>query len=215
MSAAVPDIAYNIPLICVINICVTAGTIVFAAILFKILLACKVIKVEFDMNNAKDLVDSTVKCDTKVKWGFFFIAFLIISMVLPNFLPADSFITQLLNRGGTLGKLMFMVTLMCLIPVNGERIIKLEKAIKDGAVNWQVYFIMGTALVISGQLVTEEAGLALTIQDALGGFAGNMSVYMICLIFTLIGLALTNCITNIVAMQLIIPLIAILSLIHI
>ena len=72
MSAAVPDIAYNIPLICVINICVTAGTIVFAAILFKILLACKVIKVEFDMNNAKDLVDSTVKCDTKVKWGFFF-----------------------------------------------------------------------------------------------------------------------------------------------
>lgn len=212
MSAAVPNIAYNIPIICVVNICVTLGTIVVAAILFRVLIAAKVIKVEFDMNNVGSLVDSTVELDGKVKWGFFYIAFLIVSMVLPNFLLADAFLTQLLNRGGTLGKLMFIVTLMCVTSVKGERILSLEKAIKDGAVNWQTYFIMGTALVIAAQLVTDQAGLALTIKSALGGFAGNMSVYMLCLVFTLIGLALTNCITNIVAMQLIIPLLVIFML---
>ena len=108
-----------------------------------------------------------------------------------------------------MGKLMFMVTLMCLIPVNGERIIKLEKSNQRWCCKLAGIFYYGYRIGNFGQLVTEEAGLALTIQDALGGFAGNMSVYMICLIFTLIGLALTNCITNIVAMQLIIPLIAI------
>ena len=81
MSAAVPNIAYNIPIICVVNICVTLGTIVVAAILFRVLIAAKVIKVEFDMNNVGSLVDSTVELDGKVKWGFFYIAFLIVSMV--------------------------------------------------------------------------------------------------------------------------------------
>jgi len=209
MSAAVPGIEYNIPIICVVNIFVTLGTIVVVAILFKILLQTKIIKVEFDMSRAGNLVDSTIGFDTKVKWGFFYIILLVVSMVLPNFLPAGSALAVLLGRIGTLGKFMFVVMLMCLTTVDGKRILDLEKAIKNGAVNWQIYFIMGTALVISGQLVTEEAGLALTIKGALGGLTGNMGIYTLCLAFLIIGLALTNCITNVVAMQLIIPILSI------
>lgn len=57
-------------------------------------------------------------------------------------------------------------------------------------------------------MVTEKASLAITVQNVLGNFVGEMSIYAMCLIFMMIGLVLTNCITNIVAMQLTIPIIA-------
>ena len=77
---------------------------------------------------------------------------------------------------------------------------------REGAVNWQVYFMMGTALVVSGQLVTDQAGLALTIKSVVDGIIGDMSVYVLALLIIVVGLVLTNCVTNIVAMNLIIPL---------
>lgn len=205
MSAAIPGIAYNIPLICVLNFIVTLSFIVCGAVLLKVLMKLQAIKVEFTMNDAGSLFERKAVFDTKVKWGFFYIVFLITIMVFPTFLPADSAIKAFMGRIGMIGMFAVVVTMMCLTTVNGKRLIDFEQAMRGGAVNWQVYFMMGAALVISGQLVTDQAGLALTIKGAVDGIVGDMSVYVIALIFIVVGLVLTNCITNIVAMQLIIP----------
>lgn len=206
MSAAVPGIEYNIPLICGVNFLVTLGFIIIGSILLKILMATNLIKVEFDMSNAGALVAEKAKFDTKVKLGFFYIIVLIVLMMLPTFLPAESVLKAFFGKIGTVGMFVIVVSMMLLTTVNGERLLDFEKAMRDGAVNWQVYFMMGAAIIISGQLVTEQAGLAVTVQKLLNGMIGNMSAYVLALLFIIFGLVLTNCITNAVAMQLIIPL---------
>lgn len=206
MSAAVPGIVYNIPLICVINFVVTFSFIVCGALLLKVLMKTQVIKTEFSMDSAGDWLQRKAVFDTKVKWGFFYIIFLVAIMVFPTFLPAESAIKVFMGRIGMVGMFAVVVTLMCLTTVDGKRLIDFEQAMRGGAVNWQVYFMMGTALVVSGQLVTDQAGLALTIKGAVDGIVGDMSAYVLALVFIVVGLALTNCITNIVAMQLIIPI---------
>ena len=209
MSAAVPGIEYNIPLICLVNIAVTVFSITIISILFKLLLYLGTIKPEFNMNNHETLFEDDAVFDTKIKWGFFYIVLLVSIMMLPSFLPADNVFKTFLAHMGTTGMFVVVALLMCVTNVNGEPLLDIETAIKDGAVNWQVYFMMGTAIVISGQLVSAEAGLSITIQGLLDGFAANMSIYILCLLIMLFGLILTNCITNAVAMQLIIPILAI------
>ena len=209
MSAVVPDAVFNIPAICVVNFCVTLGVLIALAILLKALLITKVIVPEFELKDSGALFDHAATLDTKVKWGFFYIVLLVAMMMIPTFLPAESAVKVFFGRIGMLGMFVTVVTLMCVTSVHGERLLDIEAAIKGGAVSWQVYFMMGAALVISGQLVTEQAGLSITIQNALGGFVGNLSIYALCFIFICVGLVLTNCITNTVAMQLIIPVLAI------
>ncbi len=206
MSATIPGIAYNIPLICAINFLTTVGFIALCAIVLKIMIMTQVIKLEFSIESASNLVEATAVFDTKVKWGFFYVIFLVVAMLLPNFLSTDNVISLLLNRIGMVGKFVLIVVMMCLTTVNGKRLVDFEQAMREGAVNWQVYFMMGTALVVSGQLVTDQAGLALTIKSVVDGIIGDMSVYVLALLIIVVGLVLTNCVTNIVAMNLIIPL---------
>lgn len=209
MSAVVPDTEYNILSICAVNFCVVLFVVVLMAILFKVLINANIIKVEFSMENTGAIFEGKAEFSTKVKWGFFYIALLLVLMLLPSFLPEDNAIKAFLGRIGTLGMFVVVVTLMCLTSVKGERLLDLEQAFKEGAVKWQVYFMMGTALAVSGLLMTDDAGLSQTIQDAMGSMVEGMSIYVLCLVFIAIGLALTNCITNSVAMQLIIPILAI------
>ena len=208
MATAVQGMTFNIPLICGVNFLVTAAFIVIGAIFLKVLMVTNILKVEFDMSNAGELVSEKAVFDTKVKWGFFYIILLVALMLVPTFLPAGSALKVFLGKIGTVGMFVIVVLLMCCTTVKGERLIDFEQGMREGAVNWQVFFMMGTALVVSGQLVTDQAGLALTIRGALNGFVGDMSAYLLAVIFIVFGLVLTNCITNAVAMQLIIPLLS-------
>lgn len=209
MSAVVPDVSYNVLSICAVNFCVVLFVIILMALILKIFMKTNIIKVEFEMEKEGSVYDKKAELNTKVKWGFFYIVLLVALMLVPTFLPEGSAIKAFLGRIGTLGMFVVVVTLMCLTSVKGERLLDLEQAFKEGAVKWQVYFMMGTALAVSGLLMTDDAGLSQTIQDAMGSMVEGMSIYVLCLVFIVIGLALTNCITNSVAMQLIIPVLAI------
>lgn len=208
MATAVQGVTFNIPLICGVNLLVTIGFIIIGAIFFKVLMVTNIVKLEFNMANAGNLVEEKAVFDTKVKWGFFYIVLLVALMLVPTFLPAGSALKLFMGKIGTVGMFVIVVLLMCITTVDGKRIIDFEQAMRDGAVNWQVFFMMGTALVVSGQLVTDQAGLALTVRGALNGIVGDMSAYLLAVIFIVVGLVLTNCITNAVAMQLIIPLLS-------
>ena len=88
MATAVQGMTFNIPLICGVNFLVTAAFIVIGAIFLKVLMVTNILKVEFDMSNAGELVSEKAVFDTKVKWGFFYIILLVALMLVPTFLPA-------------------------------------------------------------------------------------------------------------------------------
>jgi len=206
MTTAIGDVSYNLPLVSLINGILCGAFFVIVAVVFKVAIQTNLVKVEFDIENAGSLIQAKASFDAKIKWGFFYIVVLFIILTIPSFLPADSMAKAMVTKISMVGVFVVIDFLMSLTSVNGERLLDFEDALKNGAINWSLYFMMGTALVISNLLVTEEAGLAATLKllvDIL--FAGNLGVVAICTIFLVGGIILTNCINNVVSMQLMIP----------
>ena len=205
MLAIDPTISYSLPLICFINLCLTLAAMIIAALVMKILMRF-VLKPDFTMENAGKLVDGSAKMDKKVKWGFVYIAVMLIIMLLPTFLPTVNPVAMFLNRVGSIGVFAVVVLFMCLTTVDGERILDLEDAMLHGGMSWTLYFMLATAMAASSLLVSADAGISATLTDALGGFMGGTSPYVIALLMLVIGLILTNCINNAIAMQLLTPI---------
>ena len=62
-------------------------------------------------------------------------------MLVPTFLPAGSALKVFLGKIGTVGMFVIVVLLMCCTTVDGKRLIDFEQGMREGAVNWQVFFI--------------------------------------------------------------------------
>ena len=71
-----------------------------------------VLKPDFTMENAGKLVDGSAKMDKKVKWGFVYIAVMLIIMLLPTFLPTVNPVAMFLNRVGSIGVFAVVVLFM-------------------------------------------------------------------------------------------------------
>lgn len=211
MLAVDPGLTYSIPTIVAINWAVTLGMYVFAGIISKIAFSTFA-KPEFTMDNAEHLFESAGKMTKKVKLGFVFILILVAIMLVPMFLPEGNGIKTFMSGFGTAGMFAAVVVVMSLITVDGERFMSIEGALKDGAVNWSIYFIMGSAIAIGNLLVSEEAGISGLILGYLNKLVGDMSVYALATVLLIALLILTNCITNIVAAQLVVPIITMIFL---
>ncbi len=206
MLAVDPTITYSVPAICAINWALTLGMYFFTAIISKIAFATFA-KPEFSLENAQGLFTKTEKMNKKVKLGFTFIIILLLIMIVPMLLPAESPVKTFMSGFGTAGLFAALVVVMSLVTVDGERFITIEGALEDGAVHWSIYFIMGSAIALGNLLVSEEAGIAALLQGVLNNMTGNMSLYVLATVLLIALLILTNCITNVVAAQLVIPIV--------
>ena len=101
---------------------------------------------------------------------------------------------------------------MSLVTINGERFMTIEGALQDGAVHWSIYFIMSSAIALGNLLVSKEAGIAELLNTVLNNLTGDMSLYALTTLLLIALLILTNCITNVVAAQLVIPLVTMIFL---
>jgi len=200
-----PTITYSLPEICGVNWALTLGMYIFAGIFAKIAFSTFA-KPSFKLDSSMNLFGKVEKMNDKVKLGFIFIIILLIIMVGPMLLPTGNTIKTFMSGFGTAGIFAAIVVIMSLVTVKGERFMTIEGALKDGAVNWDIYFILGSAVSLGNLLVSEEAGISLLIRQFLNSFIGDMSLYMLALMLLLVLLVLTNCITNVVAAQLVIPI---------
>ena len=77
---------------------------------------------------------------------------------------------------------------------------------------WGVYFMISTAYLVASLVVAENTGVTATLLPIISNIVPTNNVYLTVLVFLGIILILTNCITNFVAMQLTIPIIAVILL---
>lgn len=206
MLAVDPSITYSVPAICGINWALTLGMYLFAGILAKIAFS-SFAKPDFSLENVDGIFEKTEKMNKKVKLGFAFIVILLAIMVVPMLLPADSPVKTFMSGFGTAGLFALLVVIMSLVTIDGERFMTIEGALQDGAVHWSIYFIMGSAIALGNLLVSEEAGIAALLQNFLNALTGDMSLYVLATVLLIALLILTNCITNVVAAQLVIPIV--------
>lgn len=211
MLAVDPTITYSVPAICAINWALTLGMYFFTGVIAKIAFSTFA-KPEFTLDHSGELFKKPGKMNKKIRLGFFFILIMLVIMVGPMLLPAESPIKTFMSRFGTAGLFAAVVVIMSLVTINGERFMTIEGALQDGAVHWSIYFIMSSAIALGNLLVSKEAGIAELLNTVLNNLTGDMSLYALTTLLLIALLILTNCITNVVAAQLVIPLVTMIFL---
>jgi len=205
-------ITYSLPLICVINWILILGMWVVAGIISKF--AFKTFaKPDFTLNG-ESVYSEKVPASKSIKMGFLLIAILLVIMVLPSLLPAGNAVKVFIGKFGMAGVFALIVLVMSTVSVDGKRMLDIEEALRSGAVSWGIFFIMPTAFALGAILVGPETGIATLLSNVISNLTGGMSLYLLVCVLLIILLLLTNSITNIVAAQLVIPVITIALLAH-
>ena len=212
MQATAPELAGTaLPMaqILLCNWVLVLVALVVAAVLLKVLLASGYLKVSFELCADEKIVnDEDLKLTKRVKWGFFYVVAIILIIVGTSVVPTTTALGALLTKLGLIGSFLIVIAMMCFTTVDGERMINIEDAVKNG-VPWGLYFMLAAALTLAGSISKADAGVMSTVSSFATTHLSSSSNFVFVfgvLVFTLI---LTNCINNVVAQQLVVPLITI------
>jgi len=206
IDAVAPGLEMNLLKVLITSWSLVFGTFAVLAILLKILLKTNIVKIDFSMSNIDSIVRAEdLKITPAIKIAFVYIVLLLVMMIAPSVMPADNAIVMLLNNLGTTGCFMLICVFMCFTPVDGKYLFSFEDAMQNG-LPWGVYFMLATAYLLSGLLVAPDTGITATILPMVQSVLPAGNPWIIMAVFLLVGLAMTNCITNFVCMQMLIPL---------
>lgn len=207
MMAVAPNLQVPILKVCLLSWILIVFLFVVLGITAKLLLISSKCRNELDginMEKASATIGKKIKMTKGVKWGFFYIGLVLVMMIIPSVFTGAA-ITGTLNRLGVVGAFAVAVVLMCITTIDGERMVKVEDAMKYG-VPWGIYFMFATAMAVAGQAMGENAGITATIMTFVQSTVSDASPYVMVMILLGIGLILTNCINNAIAIQLLTPI---------
>lgn len=213
MQATAPEIG-AIPMmkVLIVNWSLVIVAFIVAALLLKVLLKTGYLKCNVELD--KDFVivkKEDIHLTKGAKWGFFYIAVVMFIMICTSILPAENAIYTFANRLGTIGTFLIVLAMMALTTVDGERLITVEGCI-SGGVPWGLYMLLAAALTLAGTLAKPEAGVLATVQAFASSHLNIENNFLFLFAILVFALVLTNCINNVVAQQLVVPLMTLLIL---
>ena len=179
----------------------------FAAILFVplVVLMLRLIagsKVNFEMPK-RESYKMTLTAEMKICLAF--LVFLILSMVLPNFLPADNAIRLFFGSKLTIvGTFMLLSAILMVIHINGKPVLDIAEGIKY--IPWPLVLLVSSALAISGFITADGMGIVPTIVTALNPLMEGKSALAITLLFVANDLIMTNFINDVVTCMVLYPI---------
>lgn len=215
MQATAPELAgATIPMlqILLVNWVLVLVSLIACAILMKVLLKTGYLKPNFELSPDLEIVSKEdLVLTKKIKWGFFYIAMILFVMIGSSVIPTTNIVGATISRLGNIGFFLIIIMMMCFTTIDGERMMTLEDAMLKG-VPWGLYFMLAAAMTLATTMSKAESGIMATISSFAMAHLGSMSsgVFLFAvLVFTLV---LTNCINNVVAQQLVVPIITVLML---
>ena len=118
----------------------------------------------------------------KIVLGFLFA--LVILLLLPNTLPATSGIARFFKTIGNTGICMLLVTVMCLLKVDGKPLLRF-KTMVDSGVTWGIILILAVVMPLSHAMANDESGITKFLMALMTPFFGNESslVFALCMGF--------------------------------
>lgn len=179
----------------------------FVAILFVplVVLVLRLIagsKVQFVMPQ-RETYKMVLTTEMKICLGF--LVFLIVSMVVPNFLSNENPIKILFNNKLTIvGTFMMLSAILMIIRINEKPVLDISEGIKY--VPWSLVLLVSSALAISGFITAEGMGIVETIVTWLNPLMAGKSALVITLLFVAIGLIMTNFINDVVTCVVLYPI---------
>ena len=118
----------------------------------------------------------------KIVMGFLFA--LVVLLLLPNILPATSGIARFFKTIGNTGICMLLVTVMCLLKVDGKPLLRF-KTMVDSGVTWGIILILAVVMPLSHAMANDESGITKFLMALMTPFFGNESslVFALCMGF--------------------------------
>lgn len=137
----------------------------------------------------------------------FFLLFVIVSLVVPNFLSDENpFKVLFTNRLTVVGTFMFASAILMIIRINGKPILDITEGIVN--VPWPLMLLIASALAISNYITADGIGIVPTIVSCLSPLVSGQSALVITLLFVGIGLIMTNFINDVVTCVVLYPIAA-------
>ncbi|MDD2966357.1 MAG: SLC13 family permease [Desulfovibrionaceae bacterium] len=129
----------------------------------------------------------------KIILGFLFA--LVALLLLPNFLPAQFFVTRFLKSIGNTGICIFLVTIMCCIKVDGKPLMRF-KAMVDSGVAWGIVLLLAAVQPLSKAMSAPESGITSFLMMVVEPIFGGGSPLFFAIVIGLVATSLTQVMNN-------------------
>lgn len=138
---------------------------------------------------------AVLQLNLKQKVVFTFLVGLVVLMILPSILPAAWPLTALLNTLGATGISVALVALMCIISIDGEKLLNFQLMAKQH-INWGVLLLLAAVMVISGALNHDSVGFVSFLKVLLEPVFGQASAVFFVVMMVLCAVIFTNFCNN-------------------
>ena len=126
------------------------------------------------------------------KWGLAFMAFFILFMALPAFLPATSFVLKWKGMG-IIGATIIIVSAAYLIHVDDKPLVKNPAKLWTKGISWDLIFMIAATVPIGAALRSADGGIMTTLMNWLMTMIGDMDW----IVFTVICMVALGLLTQI------------------
>ena len=158
-------------------------------------------KVKFDLGYEK--------ADKRQKLALLFVAFTLLLIIVPSFLPADWKATIIFKTLGNGGSVLIALFVMSLIRIDGQPLLDIGKTAKG--VSWDLLFMMAFFMPIASLLTSDATGIKDTVSIMLQPIMSGLNPLAVILLLTLATLILTNFMNNLVIAIIILSMMSVLT----
>ena len=167
--------------------------------IFVYLLVCKFI-FRIDVTPLKEFDPSTLSSESQTLNAEKLIAMLsmialVLLILIPSCLPADSAIVAISNKFGLSGKLLLIFTIGHIIRIDGKPACNFPKLAKEG-IGWKLMMIVSSIMVFSTLIGDEKTGISVFLRESIGPFFENRAAGSIIIVVTIITIVFTNFMIN-------------------
>lgn len=168
---------------------VLAGYIMICKLIFKIDLG----KMQNIDSSVVDLSYLNLNKKQKVTLGYALLV--LVTYCVLGFTPSASPLGQYFATFGVTGPIVIILTLMALTSVEGEPLVDVSKACKEGVV-WDTVILSGVLLGMSTIMMTSDTGISASILALLGPIFNGKGVIFLTVVIAVISVILTNFMAN-------------------
>lgn len=194
-----PSFLFNVGQYMLVNL---FAAIIFVPIVVLVLRLIAGSKVNFVMPQ-RDTYKMVLTAEMKICLSL--LIFLILSMIIPNFLADGNVIKVFFGSKLTIvGTFMLLSVVLMVIHINGKPVLDIAEGIKY--IPWSLVLLVSSALAISGFITAEGMGIVPTIVSWLNPLMEGKSALAITLMFVAIGLIMTNFLNDVVTCMVLYPI---------
>lgn len=196
------NFSFNSILYMISNLVVDILFLPVALFVFKYIL-----KLKFDVS-LQPREPYKIQWTKSIKVTMFYLVVLIIALVIPNLLPKEMFIAQIVcGKLGIVGVLITISVLLAITRIEGKPLLNIEDALNKG-IPWPMLMLVSSALAMSDYLVAEGTGIVPTIVSFLSPLVAGRSSVTIIVIFVAVALLMTNVINDVATAAVLYPIAA-------